>query len=182
MITTRLMTVDDLDVMGEEGEGLELFDGVPVEHPGVSMRLGYLVFEIGVPLGLFVKQGRLGYLFSSATQFTLARNPDVVVKPDLSFIREERMPPEEEHDRIARIAPDFVVEIVSPTDRMGDVLGKIGRYQAAGVPLVWVVDPVARTVAVYELGRAPRTLGVGGMLDGGEVFPGFTLAVADIFA
>lgn len=182
MITTRLMTVDDLDVMGEKGERLELFDGVPVEHLGVSMRHGYLGFEIGLSLGVFVKRHRPGRFFSSDTQFTLARNPDTVVKPDLSFIREERMPPVEEHDRISRIAPDFAVEVISPTDRMGDVIAKVGRYQAAGVPLVWVVDPVARTVAVYELGQEPRTLGEGEMLDGGEVFPGFTLAVAGIFA
>ncbi len=182
MITTRLMTVDDLDLMGEEGEGLELFDGVPVEHLGVSMRHGYLGFEIGLALGGFVKRHRPGRFFSSDTQFTLAWNPDTVVKPDLSFIREERMPPEEEHDRISRIAPDFVVEIVSPTDRKGDVLGKIGRYQAAGVLLVWRIDPGARTVSVFALGHGPRTLGDGEMLDGGEVFPGFALAVADIFA
>lgn len=92
------------------------------------------------------------------------------------------MPPPEEHDRIARMAPDFVVEIVSTTDRKPEVLAKIGRYQAAGMPLVWLVDPAARAVAVYELRRGPRTLGEGETLDGGEVFPGFALAVSAVFA
>jgi len=182
MIATRLLTVEDLEAMGTEGEDLELFDGMPVEHPGVSMRHGFLGIEVLVPLGVYVKRHRLGRLFTSDTQFTLARNPDTVVRPDVAFIREERMPPPEEHDGIARIAPDFAMEIISLTDRMPEVLAKIGRYLAAGVPLVWLVDPKARTVAVYALGQEPRTLREGETLDGGEVFPGFALAVSAVFA
>ena len=59
---------------------------------------------------------------------------------------------------------------------------KIRRYQTAGVPLLWYVDPAQRTVTVYALGAEPVVVGAGDMLDGGAVFPGFMLAVANIFA
>lgn len=183
MVATRIVTVEDLDLMGEEErEGLEIFDGVPREHPGMSARHGYLGYEIGGPLYAHVKRRHLGRIFTSDTQFVLARDPDTVVKPDVSFIRTERMPPEEEHDRISRVAPDFAVEVVTPIDRLPDVRDKIRRYQAAGVPLVWLVSPVERTVTVYAVGQEPAMLREGDTLDGGDVIPGFRLPVADIFA
>lgn len=182
MVATRLITVEDLDRMGRDGGDLELLDGVPREHPGMSVRHGYLGYEIGGPLYVHVTRHHLGRVFTSDTMFMLARDPDTVVKPDVSFIRAARMPPPEALDRIARIAPDFAVEIVSPVDRMADVLAKIGRYQAAGVPLVWLVVPLARSVTVYAAGQEPRTFRDGETLDGGDVIPGFRLPVADIFA
>ena len=135
-----------------------------------SMRHGYLGYRVSRPLYIHVSRHRLGELFTSDTQFALARNPDTVVRPDVAFIRGDRMPRPEEHDR------------TRGSRRMPDVLAKIARCQAAGAPLVWLVDPAARTVAVYELGREPRTLREGETLDGGDVFPGFALPVAAVFA
>lgn len=183
MVATRLMTVEELETMGEdEGTNLELFDGVPRAHPGMSVHHGYLGFRVGGPLYVYVSAHRLGELFTSDTQFVLSRNPDTVVKPDVSFIRTERMPPPEEHDRISRIPPDFAVEIVSPGDRRAEVEDKIRRYQAAGVPLLWYVAPAQRMVTVYALRQEPVVLSEGDTLDGGDVFPGFTLSVAEVFA
>ena len=182
MVATNLMTVEELDLLGGEERTIELFDGVPQEHSGVSARHGYLGFNLGLALGNYVLPLRLGVFFSSETQFVLSRDPDTVVKPDIAFIRMERMPLLEDHDRISRIPPDFAVEIVSPTDRRAAIEDKIRRYQAAGVSLLWYVAPAQRTVTVYALGQTPVVLGEDDTLDGGEVFPGFTLPVADIFA
>jgi Uma2 family endonuclease len=181
MVATRSMTVEELEKM-PGGEDFELFDGVPTEHPGMSVQHGFVGIEIAGPLYAFVKRRRLGRLFTSDTQFVLARNPDTVVKPDVSFIRTERMPPPEAYALISRIPPDFAAEIVSPGDRRAEIEDKIRRYQAAGVPLLWYVAPAQRTVTVYALGPEPVVLGEDGVLDGGEVFPGFTLPVAEIFA
>ncbi len=182
MVATRLMTVEELETMGDDGTDFELFDGVPREHPGMSVRHGYVGGEVFGPLYAHVKRHRLGRVFTSDTQFVLSRNPDTVVKPDVSFIRTERMPPPEEHDRISRMPPDFAVEVVSPGDRRADIQDKIRRYQAAGVPLLWYVAPEKRTVTVYALGAEPVVFGEDDTLDGGDVFPGFSLSVADIFA
>jgi len=183
MVATRLMTVEELETLGEDdGTNLELFDGMPREHPGTSVRHGYLTIRMSGPLYIHVSTRRMGEILSSDTQFVLSRDPDTVVKPDISFIRTERMPPPEEHDRISRIPPDFAVEVVSPGDRRAEIDDKIRRYQAAGVLLLWYVAPERRTVTVYALGQSPIVLGEGDTLDGGEVFPGFSLAVAEIFA
>jgi Uma2 family endonuclease len=183
MVATKLMTVEELETMGEDaGTSLELFDGLPREHPGVRTQHGYLGFDLGFQIAAWAKPRGLGIFFTSDTQFVLSRDPDTVVKPDIAFIRTERMPPPEENDRISRVPPDFAVEIVSPTDRRADIEDKIRRYQAAEVPLLWYADPARRTVTVSALGAEPVVFREGDTLDGGEVFPGFTLAVAAIFA
>jgi Uma2 family endonuclease len=55
------------------------------------------------------------------------------------------------------------------------------RYMAAGVPLLWYIDPRRQTVTEYCPGREPTTLGIGDTLDGEDVLPGFWLPVADVF-
>lgn len=182
MVATKLTTAEDLEMLPEDDRSVELFDGVLREHPGVSVRHGYMGYRISGPLYLYLTTNRMGELLISDTQFLLARDPDTIVKPDVSYIHSDPMSPPSEHDRISRVTPDFVVEIISPSDRPSEAADKIRRYQAVGVPLLWYVDPVDRSVTVHVLGRQPQTLREGDVLDGGEVFPGFTLPVSDIFA
>lgn len=79
------------------------------------------------------------------------------------------------------LAPDLVVEVVSPGDRFDEIAEKIDLYQRAGVPLIWLVVPRLRLVVVHRLGEPQATLRDGEFLDGGDVVPGFQLAVAEIF-
>jgi Uma2 family endonuclease len=81
------------------------------------------------------------------------------------------------------LIPDLCIEIVSKNDSFDDVLGKVERYLDDGVKLVWVIDQKQRIVIVYRQGSNQHTtLRVGDTLSGEDVLPGFTLAVADIFA
>lgn len=77
-------------------------------------------------------------------------------------------------------APDLAVEIVSPTDSAQNLRIKLGNYLAAGVR-VWVVYPGAQEVEDYTPGQPVRVVGLDGVLAGGDLLPGFTLAVKDIF-
>jgi Uma2 family endonuclease len=77
--------------------------------------------------------------------------------------------------------PDLVVEVLSPSDRLGMVMRKVQQYLRAGIAMVWVVDGESRNVTVYRAGREPRVLEENEVLDGEDVLPGFTCAVADLF-
>ena len=77
-------------------------------------------------------------------------------------------------------APDLAVEIVSPTDRMSDVTRKVLDYVDAGARLVWIIDPVNRTVAVHRSRSDVIMLRDSDTLDGGDVLPGFRLALAEL--
>ncbi|HET8521981.1 MAG TPA: Uma2 family endonuclease [Thermomicrobiales bacterium] len=179
--TTKLLTADDLEQMGAAGEELELYYGVPHERGEMSGRHGEVGAAILFAVGTLTFDQDLGRLYTSDTQFVLSQNPDVIVKPDVAFVRSERLPSEQERMGIMRLAPDLAVEVVSPTDRYVAVLAKMDLYREAGVPLVWLAEPQQRTVTVYSSGSEPRILTEADTLDGGDVLPGFRLPVAQIF-
>jgi Uma2 family endonuclease len=80
----------------------------------------------------------------------------------------------------SNIVPDLAVEILSPEDRPRAVLDKVGEYLEAGVSLVWVVEPEAKTAAVHRGPVAVDEAGPGGALDGEDVVPGFRCVLAEI--
>jgi Uma2 family endonuclease len=80
------------------------------------------------------------------------------------------------------IVPDLVAEVIEPEDGFADVMESVLQWLAAGVRLVWVVDPHSRTVTVFPSLQQVRVLTEADTLDGGEVAPGFSLLVAEIFA
>jgi len=73
--------------------------------------------------------------------------------------------------------------VLSPGNTVKEMAIKLEEYAKAGVKLVWYVDPERKEVDVYPKGnpRRKKTVGLGGVLDGGDVLPGFTLPVAEIF-
>jgi Uma2 family endonuclease len=100
----------------------------------------------------------------------------------VSFIASHRLPSDEDAlDGFLELAPDFVVEVVSASDRATEVTQKALAWLAAGVLLVWVVYPRQRLVAVYTRGGAVTHVGEGDELDGGEILPGLRLPVIDLF-
>ena len=85
-------------------------------------------------------------------------------------------------DDYHRAPPDLAIEVLSPSQSMAHFTDKIHFYLLNGVRLVWVIDPIAAEVVVLTPDREAVTLTAGDTLDGGEVLPGFSVKVADIFA
>ena len=141
------------------------------EHSLIAMNLGWEVSN-------HVRAHDLGRVVTEPG-FILARDPDTVRAPDIAFVRAERLV------RTAGYfegAPDLAVEVLSPDDRPGYVREKVAEWLEAGTQAVWVVDPRARTVVVHESNQEPSLLREADTLDGGELLPGFELAVRDIFS
>lgn len=181
MATAKLMTADDLARMTPEpGYRYELIRGVVRRMAAAGARHGAIGFEVGRRLGNHVVEHRLGILFTSDTGFFIERDPDVILMPDVSFVRTERMPPGEMPEGYVPVVPDLAVEVVSPTDRWVDVEEKVALYLDNGVPLVWLFVPRPRVVRVYAAGKPVEELDEDGVLDGGEVVPGFRLAIKDV--
>ena len=76
--------------------------------------------------------------------------------------------------------PDLAVEVLSPSDRYVDVIAKVRDYLAAGTPLVWAIDPIGRSAAVFRQGGSALLLDENDALDGGEVLPGFSVMLHDV--
>ena len=179
MATTTRMTLEQLERLPEDERG-ELIRGEwrPMCPPGLEH--GEIALTTGTVLRAWVKPRGLGVVFVESG-FTLGREPDTVVGPDVAFLRAERLPPSDQYARFGPAAPDLAVEIVSPSDSAADVEEKVRLYLDAGTSLLWVVEPRRRTVTVYAPDRPPRVLAEGDTLDGGDVLPGFSCKVSDLF-
>jgi Uma2 family endonuclease len=173
--TTTLKTAEDLYLMGEDSR-FELIAGVlhPVSPP--SKPHGRIVLNIASPLWAYNQRHRLGTVYTE-TGFTLERDPDTVFGPDIAFVCAGG-PPEEEG--FSPIAPDLVVEVVSPSDRRSKIEDRVRRYLATGFAIVVIVWSRSRTVDIHDANDS-RTLREGDELADLSVLPGFRLPVSDIF-
>lgn len=171
---------DVLDIYAREKRLYELTDGVLVEKTA-GYQEAYLAALIVTLLNNFALQYGLGVVLGADGMAQLA--PGLLRIPDASFVPWDRHP---DH-RVPKapfvpFAPALAVEVLSPSNTAREMSRKLSDYFATGVRLVWYVDPDARTVEVFTgLGRS-TVLRAADALDGGDVLPGFTLPLAQLFA
>jgi Uma2 family endonuclease len=179
MTPPALQTAEDLLRFREPGKTAELVHGVLIvrEPPstGHGARSARLLYQVMA----FVKQYDLGEVFAQDTGFKIERDPDTVRAPDVALVTRERLAqiPEEGY---ANLAPDWVAEILSPGDRPGEVLEKVGQWLNAGVRLVWVLDPVRQHARVYRADGTVSIVGQDENLEGEDILPGFRCPLREI--
>ncbi len=179
----ELVTAEDLWAMHDDGLR-ELIEGRVVERSPAGRRRGHLTLLLGWRLAEFVETHHLGEVYAAETGFILARNPDTVRAPDISFIRHERLPTSSDpndDDRFLALAPDLAVEIISPSNSARETSDKVLGCLDAGTALVWVIEPRRRILTAYTADRTARIYRVGDTIDGGDALPGFQLPLADLF-
>ncbi|HKI35369.1 MAG TPA: Uma2 family endonuclease [Gemmataceae bacterium] len=181
MLALPTYTADDLLKM-PDGDRYELVDGHLVEH-NMSTLACWIAGELLAILRNYCRAQRLGWVFPADTTFQcFPGRPNLVRKPDASFIRIGRFPyeqlPTQGH---TPIAPDLLAEVVSPNDVFEEVLTKVQEYLGAGVRLVWVVSPATRTVLIYRADGSIGGVREGGELDAEDVVQGFRCPVRDLF-
>ncbi|MGH2531931.1 MAG: Uma2 family endonuclease [Thermomicrobiales bacterium] len=179
MAMTQLMTVKDLEQLPEDGYRYELLQGELVRMPPPGFRHGKRAIWIGKH---FLEYALVaGGEVTTDSGFILHGEPDTVLGPDIAYVRAEHVPPEAEQDRYLHLAPDVVVEIVSPSDRPGYLRDKVAAYREAGVRLVVLADAFKRRLFVHSWDGDVIELADDDTFDGGDVMPGFRLPVSEFF-
>lgn len=164
-----------------DGNRYELVGGQLVERT-MSMESAWVANRVGKFLSNFVDSTGEGDVFNSDASYQcFGEEADRVRRPDVSFIRQGRLSPEQFREGHCRIFPDLAVEVASPNDLYYDVQQKVREYLDAGVTVVWVVDPPERSVMVYRRGGPVERLQEGDQLNGDPVLPGFAVRVGDLF-
>ena len=181
-VVTGLVTVEEFMAMPDDGRRVELVCGEVQElAPSFAVAATVASNVVGL-LILHVLPRRLGRIFSDGTTFALVPYRHSARSPDVGFIRAERLPAGGFPPRQpVRIPPDLAVEVLSPSETRKILEGKLADYREAGTPLVWVLDPDARTVEVRPLDAPSYTLGEGDTLTGAPVLPDFRCPVAELF-
>lgn len=172
MPTAAPMTAEELLRLNLQDKRTELVRGVLRVREPAGYQHGDVAATALIVLGTFIREHRLGRVFTAETGFTLARGPDTVRAPDVAFISTARLLPRDTRG-FAELAPDLVVEVLSPDDRPGEVLDKVGDWLNAGCRLVWTIDPVRRSGRVYRADGTMTLLGEHDAFDGEDVLPGF---------
>lgn len=180
-IHKTLWTAEELFRLSTTGRRYELVKGELFEMPPAGGRHGNVAIQIGGVLNAYVKGNQLGAVFAAETGFILRRNPDTVRAPDASFVSKERLPARELPIGFMDMAPDLAVEVVSPGDTAREVREKVEEWLGAGTRLVWIIYPSARSVTVYQSPEDFQELSERDSLDGGQVVPGFTCRIRDLF-
>ena len=171
---------DLLEVEGRTGRPPELIDGVLVEKT-VGYLESRLASELIIRIGIFAEERDLGIVLGEAG--TLRVLPGQVRIPDVCFISRDRFPDGKlPKVAILGVAPDLAIEILSESNTPSEMQRKLRDCFAAGVRLVWYIDPRDRTAMVYTAVDDSESLTEGDVLDGGEVLPGFSFPLRKLFA
>ncbi|MBX3068939.1 MAG: Uma2 family endonuclease [Thermomicrobiales bacterium] len=182
MVTsTQLVTADELLTMGSDAP-FELWEGVLKEVSPSGSKPSVIGARLQIFIGQFVLERDLGFTTNADGGYVLDSILHTVVAPDVGFYRSDRYPGGVPDQGFYPMPPDLAVEVISPTDRRTDISRKQELYTRAGVPLVWWVDPENRSVTICRPGKEPEVLDESGVLDGGDVLSGFTLALDRLFA
>jgi Uma2 family endonuclease len=169
------------DLLRIDGEGLyELVDGQLIEKH-MSYLAGKTTFTLGTKLYTYTQMHDLGDLLSETTFQCFPEKPGSVRRPDIAFIAKDRAPADPGEGHI-HVAPDLIVEIISPSDRIYELDEKLADYRSAAVKLVWVVNPNSRTIRVHRLdGSVSELSGNDAVLNGESVLPGFSAPLRELF-
>ena len=180
-IVEHIATAADLERLPDDGFRYELVDGELRQMTPAGNQHGKIAALVTASLVQHVLANQLGSVYAAETGFRLGSAPDTVRAPDVAFVCQARL------DAVGSVAgywpgaPDLVVEVVSPGDRLGEVADKVAAWLAAGTQMVVVVEPPQRTVAVHCADGTVRALQEGDVLEGGSVVPGWQVPVAALF-
>jgi len=180
--STTWVTAEDFARRPDSGLSEELVRGQIVMSPLPGVRHGIVCNRLGKVLADFVDDRGLGYVVNNDSGVITSRNPDTVRGPDVSYYSFDRLPKGDPPKGYNPSPPELACEVLSPSDRWDEAIAKAGEYLGAGVLVVLVLDPEARTATVFEAAKAPATLGAGGVLRLDAALPGFEVMVERLFA
>ena len=178
---SKLLTAEDLLRLPSQGVKGELINGVLHETVSVGEEHGHIAGIFITFLNIHIRPKRLGRTGGTDVGVRIHRDPDTVREPDVYYVSAERLPLDVRVQGYLEVVPEFVVEIVSPSDSDADIREKIAMWLELGVSMSVEVRPESRSIVVHRPGAPAVTLTGGDALDGGDVLPGFSLPLREIF-
>ncbi|MFL5340927.1 MAG: Uma2 family endonuclease [Gemmataceae bacterium] len=178
-----MLTADEFSRLPDppDGSKQELVRGEIITVPPTGFRHGKVHLNTVMLINDQSRSNKSGRVVVESGVQT-ERDPDIVRGPDVSYWSSERLPAQIVPEGYPEGTPDLAAEIRSPDQSLGKLRAKAKEFIAAGVRLVWLIDPDARAVTVVRRGRKERVLDEHATLDGEDVLPGFSCKVTEFFA
>lgn len=186
-VEAALLTYEEYLTEGEINRRYDIIEGVRVYMSSPTWKHQRAVFRLTQILGKFEEESGQGVIVPAPSDVLIRRRPLQVRQPDVLFISHARLaqiggPPD---GGVLEVAPELVVEVLSPSETRRDREDKIRDYTRIGVSECWVVDLNARAVeSLLLLPAGPQTRAVyaEGETLCSAAFPELTALVADVFA
>ncbi len=154
--------------------------GELIVMPPTGWESGRRNSNLNLDLGLWNRQTGMGVVFDSSTGFILPSG--AIRSPDAAWVASERLTAlNPEPEGFLPLAPDFVIELRSASDRLRPLQDKMQEYIDNGVRLGWLLNPKDRAVEIYRMGKGMEVLQSPTEVSGEEVLPGFVLSLEGIF-
>lgn len=181
MATVEKKTYTPADLLAmPDSNNIELVNGELVEKP-VSALSAFVEAKVWRKLDAYCEAHNVAVVLSSTNGIQcFPDEPRKIRKPDITVFNKERFTREEWLERFVSIAPDLAVEVISHNDKFAEITKKIEEYLAAGVLLVWVIDPVNKIAYIHRKDGSVTKLHKNDELDGEDVLRGFTSKLADL--
>lgn len=179
--TGKLLTAEEFAALPDDGRRTELVRGVIVEIPPATPGHASICLNIDSILREFVRARDLGRVVSNGSAVVTRRGPDTVRGPDVAYYSFRKVP----WGPVPKgywPAPELVVEVKSPSDRVTTLTTRAYEYLEAGTVAVCLVHPEAETVGIVTLDRLPYRLSNRDELTLPDVFPDFRVPVRQFFA
>lgn len=176
---TRLITGAELEKMSNIGP-CELVEGRIVPMSPTSYTHGEVELNFGSELRTFVRAHKLGKVQVGEVGIYTQRDPDTIRSADVLFISNERFS-QQKSPGFLDVAPDLIVEVLSPSNSWSEITQKLREYFAIGVRLIWIADPETRSIFAYRALTDMREFTETDQVPGDDVLPGFSVAVAQLF-
>jgi Uma2 family endonuclease len=176
----KLITGEEFALM-DVPEYYELVRGRIVPMPPPNHGHGKVEFNIAGPVFVFLQSNPLGHMAIGDSGVYTERDPDTVRGTDLNFTSNERLAKRDPSKAYLDVAPDWITEILSPSNTKTQVDDKLEEYFAIKVRTVWLVDPEERCVHVYRSLTDVKILHEADTITGEDVLPGFEIQVARFF-
>ena len=177
--TPTRITGEELFAMGDIGP-CDLVEGEIIKMSPTGEKHGMIESNFSGELRAFVRRHKLGRVSGGEVGIYTRRKPDSVRGADIVFISNERLAQRGKSGFID-VAPDLVVEIMSPDDRWNEVMRKLEEYLGIGVRLVLIVDPETESIFAYRTLTDVRRFEKNETLTMEDVLPGFSISVAELF-
>jgi Uma2 family endonuclease len=182
----NLMTTEELLALPDDGMDRDLIRGVLWETPMTRRSRLHARTEAKIVAlidrWMSSRPDPRGEVLSGEAGCILRRDPDTTVGIDVAYISPEMAARQSDDTTLLDGAPVLAVEILSPNDKQADIDEKVAEYLAAGVALVWVVNPRFRTVTVFRQDAEPELFNVHQELSADPHLPGFRVPVRELFA
>ena len=174
-------TADEFMALPLDLKHYELVRGVLAEVAVTGYEHAEVEANIFRLLDQHVWPRRLGRITGGGAMFRLQQEPDTLRRPDVAFVRTDRLPARDQRRSYAQFIPELAVEILSPSNTAAEMREKVTEYLRVGVRLVWIVDPETETVTIHTPDAALVILAAGAEITGGAVLPDFRCPVAAFF-